>query len=522
MSNFCHRIRRLHCLVSTRSQADAFAIRQSLHDRWQDTLLPAFESTFDEIAGSDRVIHIPKLELHLKVTSEQELLDVLPELIQQQLNEQLQSIDLPSISTTPTQSSEVWRETTAQQNQFEILKHYLQTGSLPWQVSYASASEIAVDLKETCHQQRSQLINHLSTRAETTDFYVRLLQLLTRSEALAIIDPLLDRLSAEWKITIIEVIGFVSESTQIQLNQPRRSQLVAAILSRVSSEQMPSNEFSRSLDRILTQVGIDRQVLVNALPSVAATLFQTQPNFEPPRPNPNLPAVENPEINFSNYEALRSPLSNEFNLDSTNLLEKDLANQDREFETDFSDDVVNPVVDFTEQNDGFALFVNYAGLVLIHPFISPLFEATGIKETNSHTIADAQIPRAAALLHFLATGQEEIYEYELGLIKILLGLEPETPLLVGAGLIQDSDREEAETLLQSAISYWTVLGNTSTDGIRSSFLQRSGLLRRTEDSWSLNVEHQSFDMLLEHLPWTISIVKLSWMKYPLYTEWQTF
>ena len=524
MPNLSHRIRRLCCLVSTRSQADAFAIRQSLHDRWQDILLPVFESKFDKIASSDRIIHIPKLELHLKANSEQELLDLLPELIHQQLAEQLRSLDLTTIPLpTNSQSGEVWRETTAQQNQFEILMHYLRTGALPWQVSYASASDIAVDLKETCRQLRSQLISYLSDRAETVAFYFRLLQLLPRSQALAIIDPLLDRLSAEWKITIIEVIGFVSESTQIQLNQPMRSQLVAAILSGISSGEIPRTEFSRSLDRILTQAGIDSQVLVDALPSVSAALFQTQSNFDRPLLDPNTSVVENPEINFLTDEVLRSQLRNQFNLDSINLLEEeDLTNQAHELEAEFPDETVNPVVEFAEQNDGFSLFVNYAGLILIHPFISPLFEATGIKETNSHAIADTQLPRAAALLHFLATGQEEIYEYELGLIKILLGLEPETQLLVGAGLLLDCDREEAESLLQSAISYWTILGNISTDGFRSSFLQRSGLLRKTEDGWSLNVEHQSFDMLLEHLPWTISIVKLAWMEYPLYTEWQTF
>ena len=523
-------------MVSTESQVEAFAIRQSLRDRWQDTLLPAFESTFDEVAGSDRIIHIPKLELHIKVNSEQELLDLLPELIQQQLQEQLRSLDFGTVSIAqPISQPEVfWQQTTAQQNQFDILIHYLRTGSLPWRVSNTLASEIAVDLKATCLQLRSQLINYLSNRAETVAFYFRLLQLLPRSQAISMIEALLDRLSAEWKSLIIEVIGFVSESTQIQLNQPMRSQLVAAILSRVSSEQIPSNEFSRSLGKILTQAGIDRQVLVDALPAVSAALLQTQSNFARQIPDPNLSDIENPEINFLNDEALRSQLRNqfnhpEFNRDSLNLLaQENLANQDHEFETDqefetnFSDETVNPVLEFAEPSDGFSLWVNYAGLVLIHPFISPLFEATGIKEANSSAIADTQLPRAAALLHFLATGQEEIYEYELGLIKILLGLEPETPLLVGAGLIQNCDREEAETVLQSTINYWSVLGNTSTDGIRSSFLQRSGLLRKIEDSWNLNLEHQSFDMLLEHLPWTISIIKLSWMKYPLYTEWQTF
>jgi hypothetical protein len=194
----------------------------------------------------------------------------------------------------------------------------------------------------------------------------------------------------------------------------------------------------------------------------------------------------------------------------------------QETEAELLERKLSPTVEIASTGDEFPLFVNHAGLVLLHPFISPFFEATGVKETNSKTIPDSGIARAAALLHFLATGQEELYEYELGLIKILLGLEPETPLLVGQGLLQQGDREEAEAVLQSTINYWSVLRNTSIDGLRSSFLQRSGLLRKTENGWSLQVEHQSFDMLLEHLPWSISIIKLSWMKYPLYTEWQTF
>lgn len=191
-------------------------------------------------------------------------------------------------------------------------------------------------------------------------------------------------------------------------------------------------------------------------------------------------------------------------------------------EPDLSDYAVTTAVEIASPDGEFPLLVNYAGLVLLHPFISPFFEATGVKAANSKAIADAHIPRAAALLHFLATGQEELYEYELGFIKILLGLEPDTPILVGEGLIEESDRQEAEALLQSAINYWTVLKGTSVNGFRTSFLQRSGLLRNTENAWILQVEHQAFDLLLEHLPWSISVIKLSWMKYPLYTEWQSF
>jgi hypothetical protein len=233
-------------------------------------------------------------------------------------------------------------------------------------------------------------------------------------------------------------------------------------------------------------------------------------------PHSNPPTVENQETRVAEREVRRSPL----NLDAISLFENrdELSNQENEL----SNYALNLAGEIAVTGDEFPLSVNYAGLVLLHPFISPFFEATGVKETNSKTIVDSKIARAAALLHFLATGQEELYEYELGLIKILLGLEPETPLLVGEGLLQQGDRQEAERVLQSVINYWSILKNTSINGLRSSFLERSGLLQWTDNGWKLQVEHQSFDMLLEHLPWSISIIKLSWMKLPIYTEWQTF
>ena len=537
MSNFSHRIRRLRCLVSTRSQAEAFAIRKSLHDRWQDTLMPVFERAFDEIASGDRVIHIPKLKLHLKVNSEQELVELLPELIQQKLKEQLQPINLATILTT--QSGVVWQEATAQQDRFATLLHYLQTGLMPWQASYTSTSEIAVNLKETCHQQRSQLMNYLSSQVETTGFYFRLLQLLPETELLMLIDAVSDRFLPEWRNAITESIKFVLGTTQSLLNRNTKWQLGATLLSQGlsrSPQHFSPPDFSRILNSVLSQEGIDQDFFITSLPATAAVLFQPSSSSERSfTPATHPAAAENQKTAADGNEVKRSPLNHDLDLELNSDLNSnfnpelnptsissfenrgELSNR----EVELSDSALTPAVEIASAGDEFPLFVNHAGIILLHPFISPFFEATGVKQTGSQAIATNQA-RAAALLHFLATGQEELYEYELSLIKILLGLEPETTLLVGEGLIQEGDREEAETVLQSVITYWTVLRNTSVDGLRSSFLQRSGLLRKTDNSWKLQIEPQPFDMLLEHLPWSISIIKLSWMKYPLYTEWQTF
>ena len=167
------------------------------------------------------------------------------------------------------------------------------------------------------------------------------------------------------------------------------------------------------------------------------------------------------------------------------------------------------------------LKVQCAGLVILHPFLHLFMMQTGILVDQEKEISFFNLPRAAALLHFLATGSDEIYEFELGFIKLLLGMDPDQSLPVSEGLLAESDKEEAIALLQSVIIYWTVLKNTSVDGLRTSFLQRSALVHQTDEGWMVQMETAPYDMLINQLPRSFTIVKLPWMNKPIYTEWQT-
>jgi hypothetical protein len=162
-----------------------------------------------------------------------------------------------------------------------------------------------------------------------------------------------------------------------------------------------------------------------------------------------------------------------------------------------------------------------AGMVLLHPFLSRFLETTGIVANPDRELPFHLLPRAAALLHWLATGRDEVFEYELSLIKLLLGLAPAGPLLVAQGLLNDDDRAEGEALLSAVIGHWSALGRTSIAGLRQSFLQRRGLIREGQHGWHLQVESASFDVLLGRLPWGIDIVKLPWMTRPIITDWPT-
>lgn len=163
-----------------------------------------------------------------------------------------------------------------------------------------------------------------------------------------------------------------------------------------------------------------------------------------------------------------------------------------------------------------------AGLVLLHPYLPRLLDATGLYPAGSRgPIGNAALPTAAALLHALASGQDRPHEFELGLIKVLLGHTPDTPLPHAPPPLTHDQRTETDALLNAVLSHWQALRSTSVAGLRTSFLQRRGHLEKRDESWLLRVEPESFDILLGLLPWGIGLVRLPWMKEPLATEWST-
>ena len=160
------------------------------------------------------------------------------------------------------------------------------------------------------------------------------------------------------------------------------------------------------------------------------------------------------------------------------------------------------------------IFINNAGAVIIAPFLFPLFEKTGLLKDNEILEAGTAI----SLLHYCVTGNTNPMEYELFLLKILCGVVPDYVFQAE----HDLDKgllKEADELLSSVIEHWSIIKNTSIEGLRESFLKRNGKLSFVNDTWVLQVEQKPYDMVLTKIPWNISMIKLPWMKYRLNTEW---
>lgn len=161
------------------------------------------------------------------------------------------------------------------------------------------------------------------------------------------------------------------------------------------------------------------------------------------------------------------------------------------------------------------VFVACAGIVLLHPFLPALFERLGIAAGDKLLQPD----RAFGVLHFLATGARRAPEYALVIAKLLCGFPLEAPAGAASDLME-TDAEEAGNLLGAVIDHWDALGGASPDALRGTFLTRPGKLSRRGEDDVLQVEPQSFDLLLDRLPWGIGAIRLPWMKRMLWVEWR--
>jgi len=510
-----HKVRSQRWLVRTRSATEAFSWRRILHDQGSDLVMPAFQQAFDEAAPDERVLHIPRLELHVTIDSEAELAAVLPNAILRQLREKLQQA--PAGAARPADQERGWLEAPAIEERFAVLLHYLRTGLVLWHGPDGLASEQAGALLATCRAEWPRLLDYLRRERVEPAFVVRLLQLISGTECRSMIEGLTETLPATERSAAAQCLTALLDPGTGWLSLHSRLHLAAGFLA-ASRNGLESSVISDFCATMLAMIPMaERQALpgfIATLPLPAARLFlEKMPGIGHEAGEAGLALKEQgagTPGSLPQVAAGQERNAAEVQLPSVYIEAEDHAvpPSDRE-----------PSVRHELSAELFPLLVQQAGMVLLHPFLPRLFGNTGITGEEANALSPLLLPRAAALLYLLATGREDIYEYELGLIKVLLGLHPETALPVGKGLVMQNDRDEVEALLRSVIDHWRVLKNTSVQGLRASFLERPGLLRAEEAGWRLNVERRPYDLLLDQLPWSITIVKLPWMKRAIFTEW---
>jgi hypothetical protein len=457
--------------VQIQQQEGAFTIQQHVRDLFYHVILPVLEKAFDEICPVDEVIRLDRFEIDLGMVSIKDLegLD-LTEVLKKKILEQISEIKLlPQHTTEPKRPLRL--------SVVEQWIFYMQRGYLPWNLMNLN-SEWYHEVLEAfaCESASIEMLRKLvltDARAVTRivllhaqSFMVHLTEALT-SEKQSDLDQ---------AIAVIEKILADADKRNESI-QFKRSvwQEVLRIASRETS--LRSSEI---IQRILPwQLGAPELVLLkenrHQAPDLLDLILKARASEEKP------PVLGRPA------KSVHSP-SAEAGIQNKNSLPDE------------------------------GLFVQNAGLVLLHPFLFNLFKYLGLLDekgfkSNSHR------QRALVVLHFLSTGSATYEEHELVVAKLFCSHPLEDPVDPDIKLSND-EQVECNELLKEVIARWSILKNTSHDTLRANFLQRNGKLYTKLDEPHLLIESNMLDVLLDHLPWGIGIVKLPWMNQLLKVEWR--
>jgi Contractile injection system tape measure protein len=162
------------------------------------------------------------------------------------------------------------------------------------------------------------------------------------------------------------------------------------------------------------------------------------------------------------------------------------------------------------------IYLPCAGILLLHPFLKTLFHDRGLLE-GGQFIDDPARQRGAQLLGYLATGNTQTPEYELGFAKLLTGIDLEAPL--ESAWLEEADTAACDALLAAVLGHWTALRSSSAAWLRSQFFLRDGKLETVDGGFRVTVERRAQDVLLARLPWGFGVISLPWLQQRIFVQW---
>jgi len=458
-----HRIRKQTIELNFESSGDSTGLQNQVAQVFYEKLQPRMEVLFDEMFGMDHHVAIDKLEIDLGLLNRTNWEHEFTEQAILRLKAELVQINKEEIDIHKIE------ENAAE----EAFFFFLENGFMPWNKRIDSIAEMEQLLRvnEKLILQLKKLVGQKSKAAErlvwqfSKDFTSRIMAEITkdRENALTEIFALLE------KLNLLQSGKFIDALTHKQID---KHAVDAAILNLFASDT-GKNKVEQFFTFLLSKIEGNSELKAEILEII-------------------------------NYLKINKKSTN-LNPEEEPKPEKNKEKRSREKEESDSEMPLD------------AIYISNAGLVLLHPFLESLFEQLGLIHENKWI--DTPLHYKAVLAsEFLVTGTDEYEEFNLVLNKILCGIGLDE-IVVTEMRISEEIRQECEDLLNEVITHWSVLRNTSNDGLRETFLQRSGKLSKTVDGWLLQVEQKSVDILLNHLPWGIGIVKLPWMNEMLFVEW---
>ncbi len=455
---------------------DTFEFNEHLSDVCRNKLLPAIERLFDAKSRDNKIISIDSLQIDAGILEKEDWENRFVDETINRLEEYLDNLLAGKDSGEGDQSARgEGARVLDEENDSQVILHYLKHGVLPWNSSIKSQSELTSLLVDLINDDAGFLRE------------LRSLVILNKS----VFDRVVMQFSAEAIIKVLADDSYSAEITELYSSWSHIFEIL-----QISAPEQKNNFFTA----LRTIVNEEYRKSLTELISVAI------PNSFGKGKRELLDGIARRKEKYGFTEREESILK----LVLKGNAKKEISKKDQGKKNNDS----NEEPAFFEQNP---VYISNSGLVLLHPFLSRLFANIGYTKKDEW-VSEQLHQRSLVLCQYLVSGNEEYAEFELLLNKILTGY-PVDESLPSEIILSDFEKNEAEDLLKSVIKHWSALKNTSVQGLQQTFLQREGKMVRADIEWLLQVEQKTFDILLEKIPWGFSTIKTPWMEDILSVEW---
>jgi hypothetical protein len=520
-----HIIRRLIIEVGVPDKESAFDIQNRIGEEFKAKIFSLIEELLDRLSGSLEMIRIEKLEIdigHLRSSSlEHELAPRVIKEMETAVTKLLHELrnshgGMAAIQITTSGGHQFTVHATRERkdrSDIEILLHYLETGILPWNGDIQYRPSINEMMAKALEKNSESLRSVLYQRRGNRNVFRRLAIQLRKDQQTYLASVLGCDFASKLAVInndIAEVIGSLFDLSSPASRTSIEEFLQEEMLYYFSSgkgETASINKIALYIQEmiLIAEKTFDfritsfspalkkkiRHNVMNTIESLIRGRAEESGEYLIPPKGKELPASDK----------TRKKTKHSNNLSS--LPERKS----------------NPDISTTEEPDH-GVYIANAGLVILAPYLPTFFRHMKLVRGNEF-VSERSRHKGIHLLQWLVKGDnaEEITEHELLLNKILCGADISEPVPIKMKLTK-KDRKDCVDLLNAVVGNWPLIKNTSAAGFQSTFLVKEGKLTRGGEDWSLIIHRDSaVDMLIDRLPWSISMIKLPWNKALIHTQW---
>ena len=163
------------------------------------------------------------------------------------------------------------------------------------------------------------------------------------------------------------------------------------------------------------------------------------------------------------------------------------------------------------------IVISNSGLVLFWPFLKTLFQKMNLLDKeNNQFINDICMTKAILSTDYIVNGNTSS-EKDFILNKILCGIEIDWNLEVDVKL-NELEINICDEAMNAVINHWKKVKSHQT--LRDWFLNREGIIRFSDETYTLDVQKKPYDVFLKNIKWGFSNIKYSLMNNRLVVNWE--